>query len=219
MTPTARRTALLLDGGRDDDATLTLIHQAIAETLAAGDWSIDDWRLCDETIAWCAGCFGCWVKTPGVCVHTDAGREVAARVARGDLLIYLTPVTFGGYSSELKKALDHVIPVLLPDLKRSGSDTRHPQRYEHVRDLLAVGTAPAGEADGAEAHTFRRLVGRNAMNLRPRLWAAGVVEDGAADPQVRISVAALLSQIGVDSPHVGVDSAHPGLPLSPEVTA
>jgi len=100
----------------------------------------------------------------------------------------------------------------VPDLKKSGSDTRHPQRYERVHDLLAVGTVPAGEADGAEAHTFRRLVARNALNLRPRRWAAGVVEDGTADPQVRLAVDALLSKIGVGSPHAG-------LPQSQEVTA
>ena len=212
MTPTARRTALLLDGGSGDDPTLALVHHAIAETLTAGSWDVDDWCLRRETIAWCAGCFGCWVKTPGMCVHTDAGREVAARVARSDLLVYLTPVTFGGYSSELKKALDHLIPILLPDLKKTGSDTRHPQRYERVHDLLAVGTVPAGEADSAEARTFRRLVERNAMNLRPSHWAAGVVEGGTDDREVRLAVGALLGQIGVDSPHTA-------MPVSLEVTA
>src|SRR5271157_4765419 len=204
MTPTARRTALLLDGGSADDPTLALVHHTIDETLTAGSWEVDDWRLRRETITWCAGCFGCWVKTPGMCVHTDAGREVAARVARSDLLVYLTPVTFGGYSSELKKALDHLIPILLPDLKKTGSDTRHPQRYERVHDLLAVGTVPASEADSAETHTFRRLVQRNAMNLQPSHWAAGVVEGGTDDREVRVAVAALLGQIGVDSPHTAM---------------
>lgn len=212
MTPTARRTALLLDGGSGDDPTLALVHYTIDETLTAGGWDVDDWCLRRETIAWCVGCFGCWVRTPGVCVHTDAGREVAARVVRSDLLVYLTPVTFGGYSSELKKALDHAIPILLPDLKKTGSGTRHPQRYERAHDLLAVGTVPAGEADSTEAHTFRRLVERNAMNLRPSRWAAGVVEGGTDDREVRVAVGALLGRIGVDSPHTA-------MPVSLEVTA
>ena len=212
MTTTATRKALLLDGGRGEDPTLALLRQAIGENLTAAGWDVDEWLLRRESIAWCAGCFGCWVKTPGVCVHTDAGREVAARVARSDLLVYLTPVTFGGYSSELKKALDHVIPILLPDLKKSGSDTRHPQRYRRVHDLLAVGTVPAGEADGAEAHTFRRLVGRNALNVCPTRWAAGVVESGSGTREVRTAVAALLGQIGVSSPPLA-------MPVALEVTA
>ena len=140
-------------------------------------------------MAWCAGCFGCWVKTPGVCVHADAGREVAARAARGGLLVYLTPVTFGSYSAELKKALDHMVPILLPYLKKSGADTRHPQRYDTVRDLLVVGTLPAGQAGGAEADTFRRLVARNVLNTRPRRWTVGVLETGMGEAQVRPALA------------------------------
>jgi len=212
MSSTARSTALLLDGRRDDEPTLALVHGAVVEALAADGWDVDDWHLRDETIAWCVGCFGCWVKTPGVCVQPDAGRRVAERMACSDLLVYLTPVTFGGYSAELKKALDHLIPVLLPDLKKTGDDTRHPLRYERARDLLVVGTVPAGEKDGAEAHTFRRLVARNALNVRPRRWAAGVVEDGAAEPEVRVAVGGLLSRIGVGP-------AHPSLSVSMEVPA
>ncbi len=197
MNATTARTALLLDGRVDDDPTLALVHEALADGLAAGGWAVHDWRLRDEKIAWCTGCFNCWVKTPGVCAHNDAGREVAARIARSDLLVYLTPVTFGGYSSELKKALDHAIPILQPFLRKSGADTRHPQRYERRRDLLAVGTVPAGQAGGAEARTFRRLVERNTLNLQPPRWAAGVLESGAGDWEVRVSVGALLAEVGV----------------------
>src|SRR5664279_5308588 len=119
--------ALLLDGRRDDETTLTLAHDALVNGLAGAGWTVDDWRLRDDKIAWCAGCFKCWTTTPGVCVHHDDGREVAARWVRSDLAVLLTPVTFGGYSSELKKALDHVIPSLLPTMRRRGGETHHPQ--------------------------------------------------------------------------------------------
>ena len=190
-------TALLFDGRTDDDPTLTLIHEALVDGLAAGGCAVDDWRLRDEQIAWCSGCFGCWTRTPGVCVHKDAGRDVAARAMRGDLFVYLTPVTFGGYSAELKKALDHVLPLKLPDLKKSGLDTRHPQRYGRDHDLLAVGTVPAGQAGGAEARTFRRLAERNSLNLHSERWAAGVLETGAGEWEVRVAVTALLADAGV----------------------
>ncbi len=79
--------ALLLDGRVDDDPTLALIHDALADGLAAGGWAVDDWRLRDDRIAWCAGCFKCWTTTPGVCAHADRGREVASRWVRSDLVV------------------------------------------------------------------------------------------------------------------------------------
>jgi hypothetical protein len=189
-------TALLLDGREDDDATLGLIHDRLCEALEARGYAVDDWALREERMAPCAGCFGCWVKTPGVCVHADAGRDVAPRVARAGLLVYLTPVTFGSYSAELKKALDHIVPLTLPYLKKTGADTRHPERYDLVRDLLVLGTVPAGQANGAEAATFRRLVARNVLNTRPRRWAVGMLETGMGEAQVRPALAALFEELG-----------------------
>jgi multimeric flavodoxin WrbA len=199
MTTTTKGTALVFDGRADEEPTQARIHEVLVDGLTAGGWAVDDWRLRDDKIAWCSGCFGCWVKTPGVCVHKDAGREVAERAARSDLYVYLTPVTFGGYSSELKKALDHLIPLKLPDLRKTGADTRHPQRYDRNHDLLVVGTVLAGGADGAEARTFRRLVDRNCLNLRPERHAVGVLERGACDWEIAVAVGALLAEVGVVS--------------------
>jgi hypothetical protein len=189
--------ALLLDGRRDDEPTLGLAHDALVDGLAAGGRTVDDWRLSDDKIAWCAGCFKCWTTTPGVCAHHDDGRLVAERWVRSDMAVFLTPVTFGGYSSELKKALDHVIPSLMPTMIRRGVETHHPQRYPRKRDLLVVGTVPAGRADGAEARTFRRLVERNTLNMEPPRWACGVLEEGASEWEVRAAVNSLLAQVGV----------------------
>jgi len=189
--------ALLLDGRRDDDPTLALAHDALADGLAAGGWAVDDWTLRDDKIAWCAGCFKCWTQTPGVCAHHDEGRTVAERWTRSDLTVLLTPVTFGGYSSELKKALDHVLPILQPFMQKRRGETRHPQRYARRRDLLVVGAVPAGQAEGPEAVTFRRLVERNTLNMQPPRWAVGVLESGAGDWEVRVAVDGLLAEVGV----------------------
>ena len=202
MTTEPTRTALLLDGRRDDEPTLAQAHDALVGGLAAGGWAVDDWRLRDDKIAWCAGCFKCWTQTPGVCAHNDDGRAFAERWVRSDLVVFLTPVTFGGYSSELKKALDHVIPILQPFMETRHGETRHPQRYERRRDLLVVGTVPAGKDGGAEAQTFRRLVERNTLNMQPPHWTAGVLEEGAGEWEVRVAVTALLVDVGIEGERV-----------------
>lgn len=195
MTGTHR--ALVLDGRRNDEVTLAAIHQILLESLATAGWTLDDWPLRDADISWCVGCFGCWVKTPGVCLQGGGAREVAARMARAELLVYLTPVAFGGYSSQLKKALDHLLPTLLPALQKIGPETHHPYRYERVPDLLVVGTVASGAGQGPEAQTFRRLVARNVLNLRPGHWAVGVLEDGSDEGQLGSAVAALLADLDI----------------------
>jgi multimeric flavodoxin WrbA len=194
---TATHRALLLDGRHHDEPTLTAVHQGLVDGLASAGWTIDDWPLRDADITWCVGCFGCWTKTPGVCVQRGAAREVAARMARAELMVYLTPVTFGGYSSQLKKALDHLIPTVLPDLRKIGPETHHPHRYDRVPDLLVVGTVAAGAGQGREAQTFRRLVARNVLNLRPGRWAVAVLENGSDERQVGGAVAALLADLDI----------------------
>jgi hypothetical protein len=198
MSTDGTRTALLFDGRNDDaDQTLALLHDALVDGLTAAGWAVDDWCLRDVKMAWCSGCFDCWVTTPGVCTYKDPSREAGERAAHADLFVLLTPVTFGGYSAELKKALDHCNGIHLPYLKKLGADTHHPPRYERVHDLLAVGTVPAGEAAGAEAETFRRLAARNILNLQPGRQVTGVVESGCGELEVRTRVAALLADAGV----------------------
>jgi multimeric flavodoxin WrbA len=200
MSAERTRAALLFDGREDDDLTLSLLHDALVDGLTAGGVTVDDWRLRDEKMAWCSGCFGCWVKTPGECVYKDASHEVDRRAEEADLLVFLTPVTFGGYSALLKKALDHMIGIHLPYLKKMGEDTHHPARYDKVHDLLAVGTVPAGEGGGAEAETFARLVARNILNLQPGRQVNAVVERGAGEAEVRTRVRQLLAACGVNVP-------------------
>jgi hypothetical protein len=192
------KVALLLDGRNDhEEPTLALLHDALVEGLSAGGWDVDDWTLRDAKMAWCSGCFGCWVKTPGECVYKDASHEGDQRASRADLLVILTPVTFGGYSAEAKKALDHMIGIHLPYLKKLGADTHHPPRYERRHDLLAVGTVPPGQGGGVEAETFRRLVARNILNLYPGRQVNAVVESGTGEAEIRAEVARLLAACGI----------------------
>ena len=36
---------------------------------------VETFPLREMKLAHCLGCFGCWVKTPGMCVEDDAGRQ------------------------------------------------------------------------------------------------------------------------------------------------
>ena len=170
--------ALVLDGSRDGKESRILA--VLREVLANAGYAVDVVALRDKTIAPCLGCFGCWVKTPGECVIDDDGRLVARSLARGDLIVYFTPVTFGGVSSELKKALDRMIPNILPFFASYHGETHHVKRYRRSPSLAALGILPSADAE-AEA-VFRTLIEHNATNLQsPRSATAILALDSKSD--------------------------------------
>jgi multimeric flavodoxin WrbA len=143
-----------------------LSNRAAAAVMAkakALDWEIKAFPLAAMDIQPCRGCFSCWVKTPGRCIIRDDEEQILDATAASNRVIWLTPVTFGGYAPELKKALDRIIPILLPFFTSVHGETHHPLRYPLQRRLLAIGTLK--QEDAASAGVFRRLVGRNALNM------------------------------------------------------
>ena len=114
-------------------------------------------------IAPCVGDFLCWTKTPGICKNKDDNRLVAEAMVQSDLLVFLTPITFGGYSSLLKKGLDHLIQDISPFFAKVQGETHHKKRYKQYPDLAVIGWAE--KPDDQSEQIFKHLVGRNSLNL------------------------------------------------------
>jgi multimeric flavodoxin WrbA len=165
--------AVIFNGAKEDDFTIKAIEKTIANQLTKEGWEVEPIELRNMQIANCTGCFGCWVKTPGTCVINDYGRETTKKAIQSDLLVWLTSVTFGGYSSELKKALDRVIPILLPYFQSYHGQIHHGMRYEKYPKLLVIGVQEAGVN---YEETFMALAERNMLNFRPPLYAASVFQ-------------------------------------------
>jgi multimeric flavodoxin WrbA len=156
--------AVILDGSRTEDDTLELLSDVIVGEVERCGYTVDKILLREEKIGSCTGCFCCWVRTPGICIIDDDGQKVAEKVIRSNLVVYLTPVTFGGYSSELKKALDRIgCPSLLPFLTNVQGEIHHPARYEMTHILVAFGVLSAPELESERL--FETLVARNAINM------------------------------------------------------
>lgn len=158
---------LVLNGERKNENTLNLVGEIVSRELTMNGWQAETILLWEKNIARCTGCFGCWVKTPGICVINDFGREVARLVVQSDLLILLAPVTFGGYSSELKKAMDRfACPILLPFFMKIGDEVHHKARYKSLPNLIGIGTLP--RPDEESERIFTDVVNRNSINLHSR---------------------------------------------------
>lgn len=165
--------ATILNGALPGDAFVDAAGAVLQDALQAAGWSVTPWTLRDEKIAYCLGCFECWTKTPGVCRIDDAARDVAASLIGGDLTIYLTAVTFGGYSSTLKQAVDRSICLVAPFFTRIDGEVHHQERYERYPALVGLGVLPGPHP--VQEQIFHTLVGRNAINLHASEHASAVL--------------------------------------------
>jgi multimeric flavodoxin WrbA len=102
-----------LEGAREAGAATELIYVA------------------DLDVKPCRGCFNCWLKTPGRCVHKDDMAGVLEQVVRSDVLVLGTPLYVDGMTGTMKMVLDRFIPLAEPFFETVDGRTRHPGRYKH----------------------------------------------------------------------------------------
>ncbi len=119
--------------------------------------------LQDSEIAYCRGCFECWIKNPGECAIDDDARDICAKIINSDLLVYLTPIVFGAYSPTLKVLLDRSIPLIHPFFKRIDGEYHHQKRYDKYPSILGIGILEQPDSELEEL--FRRNISRNALNM------------------------------------------------------
>ncbi|MGA2962482.1 MAG: NAD(P)H-dependent oxidoreductase [Candidatus Korobacteraceae bacterium] len=183
---------VILDGCGLSDQDLSPVLGELSEVFRRDGSRIETFRLSEMKLAHCLGCFGCWVKTPGMCVENDAGRQIAKAVVQSDTTVFFTPVTFGGYSPDLKKMLDRFVQLASPYFQMDHGEVHHPPRYAHRPRLVMVGVQRRPNFN--EAHIFKILAGRNAINFHPPTYAAEVVV--ATDPTetLRLRFEALLAR-------------------------
>lgn len=155
--------AIILIGSKTDDNESAKIHEMMLEELKKLNWDVTSIVLEDKNIAYCTGCFGCWVQTPGECVIKDYEETIVRKMVHSDLIIYITPIVFGGYSSILKKALDRQISRVLPYFTKIEGEVHHKKRYKKEQSLLSIGILDKPDVEKEEV--FKTLVARNSINM------------------------------------------------------
>lgn len=158
------RKALVLDGGHGGDVLTEAAAEGMERAMWDSGYDVERVVLRNLSIAACMGCFGCWVGTPGECLVEDAAQSVDAAIIGSDVVVFVTPVTFGGYSSELKKALDRFICLLDPRFQVVDGETRHVKRYPRYPTTITLGTLPAPDPEAEKV--FVQLAERNALNVQ-----------------------------------------------------
>ena len=175
----SQRRAVILNGSaaRGDRADQTA--GAVAQMFGGRDWEVIEYRMADLSIAPCLGCFGCWIRTPGICVIADDAREIARTMVQSDVAVYVTPIVFGGYSAYLKSALDRMIPIILPHFTKVRGEVHHVKRYRRYPNVLGIGLLDHPDLDQEEI--FTNLVHRSSLNMRAPMTVVRVLDRPAED--------------------------------------
>lgn len=145
-----------------DSANRTIL---IHDLPILDNWQLpDNWLVLDAKAkaAHCQGCFGCWLKTPGTCVLKDGLQHLGAAIAQSRELILASRCCYGGFSPEVKRAIDRSISDSLPFFTYRGGKLHHSLRY-HRAPVLTV--CFYGSMTGFERETAERLAQANRVNM------------------------------------------------------
>lgn len=143
-----------------------LIHdlekQALNQVFPGLDESVRVIRSDEETHA-CIGCFGCWIKTPAVCIIPDECQKMGALLGHSSEALIISRCCYGGYSPTVKKAIDRCIGYLLPHFEIRRGEVHHISRYP---EKLKLTVRLYGEDISAEERAIaEQLVQANGLNL------------------------------------------------------
>lgn len=141
-------TVLVYDG-QDADAKGII---EVLKPLCGQSGSMDCIDVASLNLNDCTGCFGCWLKTPGLCMFgNDDGNTMLETILRADYLVLLSRIVWGGYSLPLKACADRMLPMLHPYFKVFNKEMHHQLRYRRTPDYLVVGY---GAGNREEEQTF-----------------------------------------------------------------
>ena len=176
--------AAVLDATENGCQLVNVITNVLTQTGVSQAY----FRLKDMNIMPCRSCGACGTRTPGRCVQKDDMPQLLRSMAASRLLVYITPVTFGGYSYQLKKAIDRTMPLGEPFYMVKNGHLLHPMRYGE-KTLLAIGLYDGGRQE--EIENFQLLVARNAMNMQSRYKTVIVSPNSGFDAMAKEMDAAL----------------------------
>ena len=186
---------VILNGALLGDYRLESYQQILEETLKESADHLDSVLLNSKNIGTCIGCFKCWSHTPGECFQKDDASEIIKKMVHADLLVFLTPLTFGGYSSELKKMIERTLGILQPGMLRINGESHHLKRYEKYPSIL--GLAVTDRLDEEEIRIFKKLGDRHSLNFYPPLYRYDVLSSQQSEEERRKSITGLLSELEV----------------------
>jgi hypothetical protein len=178
---------IVLNGNQDPIShTFDSYLNDLSEKLQEKGHILAMYCLREMDIRQCIGCFNCFTKTPGICIHADDMIAVYKTIVRSDLMVFASPLSMGFVSSTIKRATDRIIPLVLPYLQISQGECRHPLRYARS-PLLGLLVGPEEDTDDEDAAIVADMHKRLASNFHSELKFTRLTKDPVAEVAYEIN--------------------------------
>lgn len=106
-----------------------MLLDALVEGMREAGAEVEMIPLRQKKIMNCAGCYTCWTKSPGICVHKDdMTSELFPKWSQADVAVYATPLYHYTMNASMKAFIERTLPVLEPFFHRVDGKTFHPRR-------------------------------------------------------------------------------------------
>jgi multimeric flavodoxin WrbA/putative sterol carrier protein len=151
---------VVFDGGPRNDkySKTTFITKHFCKGAKDAGANIEYIKLKEKKINHCDGCYSCWTKTPGECIHKDDMTELRKKYREADLVVFASPLYIFNVTGIFKNFMDRLLPVLKPYMLISKQGhTMHPDRYPELGEQGFVVFSAAGFPD--VQHNFDGLTG------------------------------------------------------------
>ena len=124
-----------------------LMLNALVEGMREAGAEVEVINLREKNVKNCIGCFTCWTKTPGVCVHKDdMTNELYPKLLESDLAVYATPLYEFTLNATMKAFVERTLPVVQPFFEEKDEKSSLSTRYEPPKAVfLSVAGFPEPE--------------------------------------------------------------------------
>ncbi len=124
---------VVFDGGARSKklSKTTLMVDKFIEGAKSAGANVEEYKLFKLDIHHCDGCYMCWSKTPGECVHKDIMGELQEKYRRADLVVFASPLYIFNVTGTMKIFMDRLLPLMKPYMLLDEKDEhiQHPDRF------------------------------------------------------------------------------------------
>ncbi len=108
-----------------------MILTPLVEGMREAGAQVEVVNLRQKKVKNCIGCYTCWTKTPGVCIHKDdMTLELFPKWLEADVAVYATPLYHFTMTASMKAFVERTLPVLEPFFVQVKDKTTHPLRHK-----------------------------------------------------------------------------------------